>query len=54
MTRSAIFWILMLLWLIFGIWTAWPSYYLVGGNVMLFFLIGLLGWQVYGAAIKGG
>ncbi len=55
MARGLCFWILMLLWAVgFGYTTyaiGWNHYGL--GNVMLFLLIGLLGWQVYGPALKG-
>lgn len=53
MSRSLIFWLLMILWFIFGLWSAWPiqNYGLVGGNVLLFVVIGLLGWKVFGPAI---
>lgn len=52
MSKGLAFWILMLLWLIFGIWSVWPGYYLVGGHVLLWVVIALLGWQVFGAALK--
>jgi len=53
MTRRLCFWVLMLIWLIFGIWSAYPSYGLVGGTVMLFALLFLVGWQVFGPPISG-
>jgi O-antigen ligase len=50
-----IFWILMLIWLVFGFWVNWnagtPNPHLIGGNVMLFILLLLLGWQAFGAPI---
>jgi len=57
MTRGLIFWVLMLIWLVFGIlwhfalFTA--SVGILGGTVLLFILFALLGWQVFGAPIKG-
>jgi cell shape-determining protein MreD len=56
MTRALAFWILMLLWLVFGIaermgWVGAP-YGLLGGIVMLFILFGLLGWQVFGPPLR--
>ena len=48
MTFGLAFWIIMLIWLVFGIWYAWPNHMLVGGNLMLFILMGLLGWKVFG------
>jgi hypothetical protein len=51
MSLGLAFWIIMLLWLVLGIWWAWPSHYVVGGNVMLFILLAILGWKVFGAPI---
>ncbi len=53
MTIGLAFWILMLLWLVFGLWRSWPDHYLVGGNLMLFILMLLLGWKAFGAPIHG-
>lgn len=53
MSIGLMFWILMLLWLVFGLWTTWPNYHLLGGNLMLFILLLLLGWQVFGAPLHG-
>lgn len=51
------FWILMFIWLIFGLaWHFSPAvspFGLVGSSVLLFFLIGLLGWKVFGAPLHG-
>jgi hypothetical protein len=53
MTIGLAFWILMLLWLVFGMWQAWPSHYVVGGNLLLFILLVLVGWKVFGPPIHG-
>lgn len=48
-----IFWLLMLLWLVFGIWSwwsPWPHSFWVNG-AFLFILFMLLGWKVFGAPI---
>jgi hypothetical protein len=56
MTIGFIFWLLMLLWLIFGIWSSygtsinWP---IVGGSLFAFVLFFLLGWKVFGWPIAG-
>jgi len=50
-----LFWILMLLWLLFGLWSSWPitnTSYGVGSNLLLFVVIALLGWKVFGAPLK--
>ena len=51
------FWILMLIWLIFGAVTYWPGstygHYGPGGNwLLLFILLLLLGWHAFGAPLK--
>lgn len=43
----------MLLWLVFGTWQSWPNHVVVGGNLLLFILLLLLGWHDFGAPIKG-
>lgn len=49
------YWVLMLLWLVFGFWTAWPTPQprLIAGNLMLFILMLLLGWRVFGPPLHG-
>jgi hypothetical protein len=58
MTKGLLFWILMILWLIFGLFTTWPAgggalvvFAPVGGMLLLWILLALLGWQVFGAAV---
>ena len=57
MTRGLIFWVLMLVWLVFGIvWhfgVVGAPYGILGGVLLLFILFALLGWQVFGAPIRG-
>lgn len=53
MTFGLIFWILMLLWLIYGFW-GWyaPNPNWTWGNIgLLFVLFLLLGWKVFGAPV---
>lgn len=62
MTISFLFWLLMLLWLLFGAWNYWPRpggpapspavYWPAGSNLMLFVLLFLLGWRVFGFPIQ--
>lgn len=53
MSFGLLFWILMLLWLVGWFWTrptpvfGWP----VLPDLLLFILIGLLGWKVFGAPL---
>jgi len=57
MTRGFIFWLIMILWLLLWIvgftdYGARP-YYHSGFNAVTFTLFALLGWQVFGSAVKG-
>lgn len=52
MTMGLLFWILMLLWLVFGTWWNWPNHTVVGWNLLLFILLLLLGWSTFGAPIR--
>jgi hypothetical protein len=57
MTIALLFWILMILWLLsyFAQAGGWGGPYGVWGfNLLLFILLLLLGWGVFGAPIKGG
>lgn len=55
MTFALLFWILMLFWLVFGLWSQWPAagqpLRPLGGTLLLFILLVLLGWKVFGAAL---
>ena len=58
MSLGLMYWILMLVWLVFGIWIKWPNRQnegvrTSGGGVMLFILLLILGWHVFGAPIHG-
>lgn len=53
MTLGLAFWILMLIWLVFGVWWNWPNQAVVGSNLLIFILLGLLGWHAFGAPIHG-
>jgi len=57
MSIGLVFWILMLLWLVLGLWWHWPatsaSYPVVGFNLLLFILLLLLGWHSFGPPIHG-
>ena len=58
MKMGLLIWILMLVWLLFGLWSQWPSgvgtadYRPVGGSVLLFLVVGLLGWKVFGPPLQ--
>jgi len=58
MTIGFVFWLLMILWLLFGLyWNRGDirggNYGILGGNLLLFVLLFLLGWKVFGFIIQG-
>lgn len=54
---GVVFWIVMLILLIFGFWTNWPAtpagWRPLGFNLVLWFLLFLLGWSEFGFPIAG-
>lgn len=57
MTLAVLFWILMIIWLVFGLWRDYvpaQPYPLprLAGNLFLFVLLAILGWQVFGGPVK--
>lgn len=56
MSRSAIFWMLMILMFILMVGSvSWTDYVWLrfAPGIMVFILLALLGWKVYGPAVKG-
>jgi hypothetical protein len=58
MTLGLVFWILMLIWLIFGLIWNWPGgpavpYGPIGNTILLFILFLLLGWHAFGPPVHG-
>lgn len=59
MNIGTAFWILMLLWLVFGLMWNWPwnptigRYGPIGNTVLLFILLLLLGWRAFGVPLHG-
>jgi hypothetical protein len=51
MSISLAYWVLMLVWLIFGLWTNGKDLRVSGGNILLFLLLLLLGWSQFGSPI---
>jgi hypothetical protein len=56
MSFSLLFWILMVLWVLFGFWSCWPlgaanNKSSAGNNAILLVLLFLLGWKVFGPAL---
>jgi hypothetical protein len=58
MTFGLLFWILMILWVIYGFGyrsspTAFGAWGWAGDWLLLFVLFALLGWRVFGPALHG-
>lgn len=55
MSIALLFWVIMLIWLLFGLRTNWPvagtAPWGLGGHIVLWVLLALLGWKVFGPAI---
>lgn len=54
MSIGFLFWLLMILWLFFGMWSIWPAdgnWRPVGGNLLLWVLLFILGWKAFGFVI---
>ena len=53
MSFGLCYWILMLVWLVFGVWASYPApnFRANGGSLLLFILLVLLGWHVFGPPI---
>jgi hypothetical protein len=54
MPIGILFWMLMILWIIFGTWNNWGNHYIIGGNLLLWILLALLGWHDFGFILQGG
>jgi len=58
MPIGMLFWMLMILWFVFGLWWNWPSsneprgFGPIGGNLLLFILLFMLGWKVFGFVVQ--
>ena len=57
MTLGLVFWILMLIWLVLGVWWHWPAQgsppQAVAHPAVLFLLLMIIGWGIFGAPIVG-
>jgi len=57
MTRGTLFWVIFILMVVFGFVAYWPHgggpYWSLGYPAVNLVLMGLLGWQVFGPAVKG-
>lgn len=60
MPMGYVFWLLMILWFIFGLWWNWPesnsgpkAFGPIGSTLLLFILLFLLGWKIFGFVVQG-
>lgn len=54
MSFGLCFWIVMLVWLLFGFWSkGFGNPRQVAGDFILFFLLVLIGWKLFGAPLHG-
>lgn len=55
MSLSLLFWVIYIISVVFGLWSNWPlgadKARGLGLSFVVLVLIGLLGWQVFGAAV---
>lgn len=56
MSIGLLFWILMVLWFVLGAYSNWPNanagpHFQMGSNLLLFVLLFLLGWGIFGFVI---
>jgi hypothetical protein len=51
MSAGLLFWILMIFAVFWGFYSNWPNWKAGGFNLLLFVLLALLGWKVFGPAI---
>lgn len=51
MTTGLAFWILMMVWLVFGFWSTGWNVKASGGSLLLFVLLALIGWKLFGAPL---
>lgn len=51
MSLALAYWIIMLVWLVLGVWTSWPNLRAGSGNLILFVLLVIIGWKLFGAPV---
>jgi hypothetical protein len=58
MSRGLLFWIIMILLLLSALWSYWPTgglgvgYLSLGFPIILWVLLALLGWKVFGPILR--
>ena len=54
MPLAILFWMIMILWVIFLVWAGYPTrdWRFAGGGLIVFVLLAVLGWRVFGPVIQ--
>jgi hypothetical protein len=52
MSLAVAYWILMLIFLVFGFWSSWPNLRAGGPNIVLFLILVIAGWKLFGPPIN--
>ncbi len=57
MPLAILFWVLMIIWLVFGAWVNYApgqpfGFRAFGGSLLMFILLAILGWATFGAPVK--
>ncbi len=57
MTLAVLFWVLMIVSVVFGLWSGYTPgqpypFRTWGGSVLLYVLLAILGWAIFGAPVK--
>ncbi len=57
MSRAMLYWVLMIIWLVFGLWSDYVPgqpypVRLAGRSFLIFILLAILGWQVFGTPVR--
>lgn len=57
MPLAILYWVLMIIWLVFGAWVDYAPnqpypFRKFGWSLMVFVLLAILGWQVFGAPVR--
>lgn len=52
MPKGILFWVLMVLWVVLGAYFGRSDWRWGGAALLLFFLLFLLGWQVFGFIVQ--
>ena len=51
MTLAILFWVIMVFWLLFIIGSNWPPKGQLAGQLIVWVVIAIVGWQVFGPVV---